>query len=298
MSMPKSLDQDIRSQVTIPDEATQLAVSLDGVHVPIQRLKGKSRYEPKSLFGPTCNQLIPINEEYSRYREASCGTISFLNNEGEVLHTHYYGRMPQEKKTTLKCLLSSHVREALSLRPDLDVVTIADGAKDNWTSFEETFPEAIKTLDFYHAAEHLKQAINQITKDETLARRQFEEKRHQLRHNKTGIDQVIRWLKKQYKGNPSPELETEITYFTNNRDRCFYKNMKEEKRPIGSGIVEAACKSLVSKRLKCSGMAWRWTGGQAILNFRGYLKSKLFDELWLSLEEIYQQKTVQFTFAS
>ena len=50
--------------------------------------------------------------------------------------------------------------------------------------------------------------------------------------------------------------------------------------PIGSGVVEAACKTLVTQRLKGSGMAWTMTGGQAILTLRSLLQSERWDKAW------------------
>ena len=59
------------------------------------------------------------------------------------------------------------------------------------------------------------------------------------------------------------------------------------KHGIGSGIVEATCKTLVSQRLKRSGMCWKEEGGQAILTFRALLLSRLFDIGWEKLSEGY-----------
>ena len=59
--------------------------------------------------------------------------------------------------------------------------------------------------------------------------------------------------------------------------------------PIGSGVVEAACKTLVSQRLKRSGMRWRVPGGQAILTFRALCQSERFERAWPLLVETYKQ---------
>ena len=62
-----------------------------------------------------------------------------------------------------------------------------------------------------------------------------------------------------------------------------YRALKEEGVAIGSGVVEAACKTLVVQRLKRSGMRWRIVGGQAVLTFRALIKSGLFDQAWAAL---------------
>lgn len=280
----------VRQLKPMPEDTAKIAISLDGVHIPIQKLKGKSRFMLDRGFSKTRGEYHLIDENYSPYREASCGTISYLNKDGERLQTHYYGLMPEEKKATLKYLLESHIKEDIKNRPDLELIAIADGAKDNWTYIDRVFPNAISVLDFYHAAEHLKKAVDAVCKNPDDAMTLFEQQRSILRHQENGIDSVIEFLENhQIKGDTNTNLIREINYFKSNRHRCKYHESKENKHPIGSGIVEAACKSLVTKRLKCSGMAWRWRGGEAILYLRSYVKSGLFDELWEVISSIYRQ---------
>ena len=78
-----------------------------------------------------------------------------------------------------------------------------------------------------------------------------------------------------------------ITYFRNNRHRMSYADARSSKYPIGSGVVEAACKSLVAQRLKCSGMLWLQHGGQAILSFRALVKSCQFEQAWEIVQKNY-----------
>ena len=59
-----------------------------------------------------------------------------------------------------------------------------------------------------------------------------------------------------------------------------YAAFRQQGLPIGSGPVEAACKSLVKTRLCRSGMRWSWPGGQRILQLRTYLKSGRWDAFW------------------
>jgi hypothetical protein len=66
-----------------------------------------------------------------------------------------------------------------------------------------------------------------------------------------------------------------------------YASLARRHLPIGSGIVEAACKTLVTQRLKRSGMRWRHDGGQAILNLRGFEQSARFDRAWSLIANTY-----------
>ena len=81
-----------------------------------------------------------------------------------------------------------------------------------------------------------------------------------------------------------------LRYFRHNRHRMRYAQAKARHLPIGSGVVEAACKSLVSQRLKCSGMRWRHDGGQAILTLRALVRSERFEPAWIMLSQTYRQE--------
>ena len=76
-----------------------------------------------------------------------------------------------------------------------------------------------------------------------------------------------------------------LAYFREHRHRMHYADLRARNLPIGSGVVEAACKTLVSQRLKRSGMRWRMTGGQAILTFRALCQSARFERAWSLLGE-------------
>lgn len=72
-----------------------------------------------------------------------------------------------------------------------------------------------------------------------------------------------------------------------------YRQFAARGLPIGSGAVEAACKTLVTQRMKLSGMRWRKDGGQAILTVRGWTQSgDRFDRAWAMLAPTYQAEVV------
>ncbi|MCP5008227.1 MAG: hypothetical protein GY941_30475, partial [Planctomycetes bacterium] len=106
-----------------------------------------------------------------------------------------------------------------------------------------------------------------------------------------GIDKVIRKLGVLVKKTTRKKLlQTELNYFKSNKHRCRYEEFSAMHLPIGSGIVEATCKTLVSHWLKLSGMCWQMKGGQAILTFRAFLQSQLFDEAWGELSAEYKSE--------
>ena len=165
-------------------------------------------------------------------------------------------------------------------RPEIGIVAIADGAADNWTFLETLSPET-EVIDFWHACEHL-----QTASDHAVAPGWFEKYREILRHDPRGVAKVIRALRHLRDAAAAPdraETERELAFFRKHRHRMRYHALKEEGIAIGSGVVEAANKTLVTQRMKRSGMRWRIVGGQAVLTFRALIKSGRFERAWKAL---------------
>ena len=228
------------------------------------------------------------------YQEAGCATLSFYDIEGERLDTLSIARMPEPKKATLKTMLGAELDTVLRRRPDLQVVTVADGAHDNWRYLDALAPEATAVVDFYHAAEQLKSALDaRYGENDARGRAQFHKLRHLLLDDPDGVDKVIRALDYQRKKFPRrTRIGQVLRYFRRNRHRMRYADTQARHLPIGSGVVEAACKTLVTQRLKRSGMRWRRAGGQAILTLRALIQSSRFDQAWALLSETYPQDVI------
>jgi len=274
----------IRAVEAVPEEAVAVAVSLDGIMVPMkdgerQAKRARARAKGKETRGPT------------GYREASCGTITFYDKDGDRLETRGFGRMPQKGKATLKAMLAEELKAVLAPRPDLLVVGVADGAKDNWTYLEAILPQgAVMVLDFFHAADHLKKAMDLAHgKGTPKSDAEFQRLRLLLRDEEDGVYKVINALAYQVRKHPRrKKLKTELRYFRRNRKRMDYARLKAGNLPIGSGVVEAANKTLVTVRMKRAGSRWSIDGGQAVLTFRSLSKSDRFDHAWDLLAHTYK----------
>jgi hypothetical protein len=288
--LPKALNQRWEPQTVtyheqliadevVPKNAVNFSVSLDGVMVGMK---------PDKLLEGSTN---PMKTEW---REASCGTISFFDGEGERISTIQYGQMPEPKKVTLKTLLIKNTEAILKERPDLKLIHLADGAQDNWVFFDLEMPYGFQLTDFYHATEYLKDAFSAAyPKDTNKAGAKFEEYKAVLRDEVDGVQKVLRalrYLRCQHKGNKN--IEASVSYFTNNQHRMRYAQAKAKKFPIGSGIVEASCKTLVGQRLKRAGMSWQHNGGQGILSFRSLIKSYRFDRAWPFIANQYKKDVI------
>jgi len=199
-------------------------------------------------------------------------------------------RMPEYKKSALKASLLAEVRSIWERRPDLRVIKIADAAADNWDFLGKAIPIGEELIDFWHAAEHLGQAIAAAYGDGTIkTRARFAELRDTLLEVDDGVERVIRSLDYLRKEHPrSKVIGDALNYFRRHRKRMRYAQLREQGLPVGSGPVEAACKTLVAQRMKQSGMRWGELGGQAILTTRGWTQSERFDHAWALVAATYQ----------
>jgi len=285
----ESFEKSLRQGELVPAEAITVAVSLDGVMVPMkdgerETKRARAVAEGKLACGP------------AGYQEVGCGTVSFYDAEGERLSTVKIGRMPESKKVTLKAILTAELNAALEQRPDLHLVTVADGTNDNWEYLHSALPPSTEVADFYHAADHLNEALSAAYGEGTVkCRAQFEKLRLVLRDDPEGVEKVIRSLLHLTKQFPRRRrITTELAYFRKNRHRMRYATLRAAKLPIGSGVVEAACKTLATQRLKRSGMRWRHAGGQAILTFRALAQSERFDKAWALVAATYKVEVTLF----
>ena len=143
---------------------------------------------------------------------------------------------------------------------------------------------SVEIVDFYHACEHLKRGCDAAWGESTQeSKDHFDCLKSCLKETDDGAEQVITALRFQCSlasGNKRKRLDAELTYFCNQQSRMHYSEYLRLKLPIASGVMEAACKTLVTQRLKRSGMAWNHPGGQAILTLRSLIQSNRWKPAW------------------
>jgi hypothetical protein len=269
-------EEQLREELAVPAQAVTVAVSLDGVMVPMRDgdragKRARAAEEGKQASGP------------AGFKEAGCATLSFYDADGNRLETIRQGRMPRSGKPELKGWLVGELFAALARKPGLQVVKLADGALDNWEFLEgETLPGGMSVVDFFHAVEHLAEALTSAYGEGAdKFKQRFPVLRRGLRDDPRGVDKVIRALRHLRDEHPhSKIISRELAYFRRNRGRMRYAWLRARGLPIGSGVVEAACKSLATDRMKRSGMRWTERGGQAVLTFRALIQSDRFQAGW------------------
>lgn len=277
-------EAELCQQETVPVHTDVLAISVDGVMAPIRGVDKQEKAEQpgKHASGPT------------GYKEVGCGTVSLYDREAARLQTVRYARMPESRKVTLQQQLETKVASILALRPNLLRVHLADGAKDNWrlmNDIEAQLPTPlelpIEIVDYYHACDHLKRGCDAAWGESTPESQQyFDRLKNKLKETEAGAKLIIRVLRFQSstaKGNRRKRLEAELTYFCNQQHRMHYPDYLRLNLPIASGVMEASCKTLVTQRMKRSGMAWAKEGGQAILTLRSLIQSNRWHSAWTLL---------------
>ena len=282
----KAFERELRATLVVPEQAATVAVSLDGVLVPM-----------KSVEGATDGQLEERRTKEGKlaggpagYREVGCATLTFYDEAGDMLSAVRLARMPQEKKVDLKEMLKAELAIVREQRPDLVVVKVADACKDNWTFLGREIRGGKEAIDYYHATEHLSDALQAAYgKGTGEQRRRYAELADVLLNEPDGADRVVAALRYQRRLHPKNRiLKREAKFFTANKERMRYAALRAEFLPVGSGPMEAACKTLATQRMKQSGMQWGEAGGQAILTPRAWSQSDRFDKAWALVAATYQ----------
>jgi hypothetical protein len=172
-------------------------------------------------------------------------------------------------------------QEALrrGLRQAQQVVVLSDGADYNAAIAQKHFPDAPHILDFDHAAERL----NALIKENTDHPTQGEFHRECYESLEAGkIEEMIERLRQALpkSGKRRKAGLKRIAYFTQRTDQMRYAQFRAQGFFIGSGVIEAGCKTLIGKRLKQSGMFWSVRGANAIIAARCCLYSGRFEQFW------------------
>jgi hypothetical protein len=219
------------------------------------------------------------------YKQACVATVSLLDDVGERLATIRIGEMPESGKQTIMDRVEREVRSLLDRQPKLDVVVVIDGAVDLRRHLLARFPFARHITDYFHVVEHIAAGLREIPFDSEATRAaQRRSFCHRLKHDDDAATEIIQWLRDSGWVHPSMSdeakavVDAHANYVENQLPYLDYVDALAHGMDIGSGAVEAACKTLVTQRLKVSGATWSETGARAILHLRSTLQSGRFSD--------------------
>ena len=163
-------------------------------------------------------------------------------------------------------------------------VVIGDGAVWIWNLADQHFPGAIQIVDLYHARQHLWKIAALLHPQDPVAKKLWMVPMKDLLDD-GNIEPLVMHLREIAASHDNAddlaqEVLKEAEYFATNADRMRYPEFRKKGLFVGSGVVEAGCKSVVGSRLKRSGMFWTVRGANAIIALRCCRIDGRFADYW------------------
>jgi hypothetical protein len=229
------------------------------------------------------------------WRVAMTGTIAFYDAQGERLHTIYSGATPEYGKEKFPTKFRREVERVKEAYPNVPYIGLGDGAADNWSYLKPMTDQ--QTLDFYHASEYVGKAAAVMFKGKGAKNKEEREtwlgdQLHELKHKRGTAGRLLSLLEEHVSttllknAEDAKTMMATITYLQNQKGRMNYSYSVERNWPIGSGVTEAACKTLIKQRLCKSGSRWKDDGALAVLSIRALrLTRGRWQEFWRNLDQ-------------
>lgn len=255
--------------------AARLYIAMDGTGVPAV---------PKDTRGRTGKAA----DGKAKSREAKLGCVftqTSFDAQGWPVRdpdsTTYVGAIETAEEFGPR-LHAEAVRRGLQLATT--VIVLGDGAPWIWNLAETRFPAAVHIVDLYHAREHL-EAVGRLAfgSGSESGKAWIAARRDEL--DDGDVDVIIAEIRRlPVSSDPKvqDELRKEVEYFETNKLRMCYKHFRGRGLFVGSGVVEAGCKTVIGHRLKQSGMRWTVGGANAVIALRCRLLGNRWEDLWRS----------------
>ena len=223
----------------------------------------------------------------ARTRECKLGAVftqTTVDDQGRPLRdddsTTYVGAIETAEEFGLRIYTEAWNRgwDRATIR-----VVMGDGSHWIWNLADQHFPGALQIVDLYHAREHLWDLARKLHPADTAAQQRWlMRKLDGLENGK--IEKLATALRKLADGEQNPELgraiRIEAEYFDSNSDRMRYPEFRKQNLFVGSGVIEAGCKTVIGSRLKQSGMFWTVRGANAIIVLRCCLLNGELEDFW------------------
>lgn len=161
------------------------------------------------------------------------------------------------------------------------VVVLGDGAPWIWNLAESYFPQAVHIVDLFHARQRLSDTAKLLFSAHPSQAESWQEEQSLLL-DQGQIALVAMNMRQQMHSRPelAESLEKMANYFETNASRMKYDEFRRQALFVGSGVMEAGCKTVVGQRLKRSGMRWTLRGANAIMALRCLELSGRMDSFW------------------
>jgi hypothetical protein len=259
-----------KADAVIRPFTTILYIEYDGTGVPIRRKELQGR-KGKQKDGSALTREVKLGCVF---------TQTALDKEGNPIRdpqsTTYVGAI-ESSEAFGKRIYAEALRRGLY--DQTQVVLITDGAQYNKSIAELHFPNAVHIIDLYHAFQHLHELAVLLVpgKLQEMLETQWADLLDQGR-----IEELTEWAS-EYLPRTEPAREEalkKIRYFKVNAEAMRYQAFRDKHFFVGSGVIEAGCKTVIGSRLKASGMFWSEKGANAIIALRCCVCSRRFEQFW------------------
>jgi len=161
-------------------------------------------------------------------------------------------------------------------------VVLGDGAEWIWNLAEQHFPGAIQIVDLYHARQHLWTVARLLHPNNTSQQKVWLKPLQKRLLDKGKTEKLVLSLRSLASTNPvlAEKICAEADYFQTNTNRMRYPQFRKQHLFVGSGVIEAGCKTVVGSRLKQSGMFWTVRAANSILALRCTHLNDRFEDYW------------------
>ena len=248
----------------------KLYITYDGTGVPVVARETEGRRGKQSLQAKT--------------REAKLGCVfsqTAVDPQGQPVRdehsTSYVGAIETAEAFGTR-IYAEAVRRGLE-HSQL-VIVLGDGAPWIWKIAEEHFPGALEIVDLYHARQHVAELAKLVLGSGWKSWAEARYRELDLGKVERLLGALLRLKAPQLELQPA--IAKVIHYFQTNADRMRYAQFRRQGLFVGSGVVEAGCKTIVGQRLKQSGMRWTVRGANAIVALRCLDLSNLWEDFWES----------------
>jgi hypothetical protein len=294
----------VRSRERVPRHAHSISIGLDRTTIPMAEAYYSER-EPKTRSH--VRKRPPLMRV--AFRMAYVATVAVNDKRGDTITSTRIAATANEGATEMMERLGAELEHLLRQRPRLPVVVIQDGAPELWSLVEEWLEQfkirpAMKLIDRYHVDERLAQAAECVERDRGARGALLERWRRTLGRSDRGIrticEQLDERLYEPLRDDPDgwpisrrPKIvgenariaEGHHDYFRRHTSKICYATARKRGYPIGSGVTEGACKSVVAARFKRSGQRWFESGASPCLQLRTlHLNERLAPTLQLLID--------------
>lgn len=258
------IDGELAERMVIPDGTKSVSVAVDRVAVPMEEIE------------------IGADDERDRptrvWHMAHAAALTLHDRDGRALHTVRYAAMPDGDTDEMDAALQAELLHILALRPRLDVVTLGDGAAEVRRRLDDIVEgvvgDAWDLVDYWHAVEKLAAAVAVFAKG-----RQIEQLLSRWKAWLLNVDDAPERIHAELEAHAGRKaVDDALTYLDNHGHQMGYAAARRRGLPIGSGNVEASCKSVVRMRMARGGAKWKHEPGNRVLHLRALAQSDRWDD--------------------